>query len=98
MRTASDTQARGAYLGLGAIVLVAVAGIMPGFTVGALAVPMQRDLGIGSTRFGLALACFFAVSAVASVLTRRIVPKLPVPVVLAGSVASPRWRCWQPPA
>lgn len=74
----------GGYLGMGAVVLAAMAALLPAFTVGALAVPIQRDLGIGSTRFGVALACFFAVSALASVLTRRIVLRLSVPVVLAG--------------
>ena len=76
--------ARSTYLGIGAIVLAAITALMPGFTVGALAVPMQQDLGIASTRFGLLLACFFAVSALASILTHRIVPRLPVPAVLAG--------------
>jgi len=74
----------GTYLGVAAIMLAAVAALLPGFAVGALAVPIQRDLGIASARFGLLSACFFAVSALASVLTRRIVPRLPVPAVLAG--------------
>ncbi|MGH3912499.1 MAG: MFS transporter [Pseudonocardiaceae bacterium] len=69
---------------MSAVVMTAIAALLPAFTVGALAVPIQRDLGIGSTRFGVALACFFAVSALASVLTRAIVSRLSVPLMLAG--------------
>ena len=81
----------GAWVGVGAVVLVAVAGIMPGFTMGALAVPMGLALSvvmifvINKRAFGWTLDMQIGAGVLAQALALAIVAAL-----LAGLY--PAWR------
>jgi MFS family permease len=63
----------------GAILLavaVATAGVVPAFLTGGLAVQIRAELGFGEGALGLAVAVFFATSALASVIFGRLVERV----------------------
>ena len=63
----------------GAILLavaVATAGVVPAFLTGGLAVQIRAELGFGEGALGLAVAVFFATSALASVVFGRVVERV----------------------
>jgi MFS family permease len=60
---------------LNAISVVTV-GVMPAFLLGGLAVQAREELGFGADALGLAVALFFASSAVASPTAGRVVERL----------------------
>ncbi|MGF6885706.1 MFS family permease [Nocardia sp. GAS34] len=74
----------GVWLGVGSIVLSSISAMTPVFGVAALATPIERDLHISSTGFGLMLSGFFAVSALGAPLARRLAGRIRVPLMLAG--------------
>ena len=57
-------------------VAVATAGVLPGFLTGGLAVQIRGELGFGEGALGFAVAVFFAASALASVVSGRVVERL----------------------
>ena len=57
-------------------VAVATAGVLPGFLTGGLAVQIRGELGFGEGALGFAVAAFFAASALASVVSGRVVERL----------------------
>ena len=57
-------------------VVVATAGVLPGFLTGGLAVQIRGELGFGEGALGFAVAAFFAASALASVVSGRVVERL----------------------
>jgi MFS family permease len=57
-------------------VVVATAGVLPGFLTGGLAVQIRGELGFGEGALGFAVAVFFAASALASVVSGRVVERL----------------------
>jgi len=68
-------------------VAVATAGVVPAFLTGGLAVQIRAEFGFGEGALGLAVAVFFAVSALASVASGRLVER----------VGSFSWGCASPP-
>lgn len=75
---------------LSAAVLAAIVGVLPVFLAGGVAVQIQRDLGIGESVFGLAIATFFLSAALASGpmgrLTERLGPARSLRVATAANV------------
>ncbi len=75
-----------------ASVVVTTAAVTPGFATGSLMQPITDELGVGTAAFGLALACFFAATAVGSPVSARLierlgaVPQLAVAAVGGGTV------------
>ena len=73
-------------------VAVATAGVLPAFLTGGLAVQMRGELGFGAAALGLAVAAFFAVSSLASVVMGRLVERIGahrgMRLAAAGSAAS----------
>jgi MFS family permease len=73
-------------------VVVATAGVLPGFLTGGLAVQIRGELGFGEGALGFAVAVFFAASALASVVSGRVVerlgPLLGMRLAAAASAAS----------
>ncbi len=73
-------------------VVVTIAAVTPGFATGALMEPITDELGVGTAAFGLALACFFAATAVGSPVSAHLIkrlgaaPQLAVAAVGAGTV------------
>jgi MFS family permease len=57
-------------------VAVATCGVLPAFLTGGLAVQVRDELGFGSAFLGLAVAAFFASSAICSVLAGRVVERV----------------------
>jgi MFS family permease len=57
-------------------VVVATAGVLPGFLTGGLAVQIRGELDFGEGALGFAVAVFFAASALASVVSGRVVERL----------------------
>lgn len=57
-------------------VAVATCGVLPAFLTGGLAVQVRDELGFGSAFLGLAVAAFFASSALCSVLAGRVVERV----------------------
>src|ERR687889_1393478 len=57
-------------------VAVATAGVVPAFLTGGLAVQIRAEFGFGEGALGLAVAVFFAVSALASVASGRLVERV----------------------
>ena len=57
-------------------VAVATAGILPPFLTGGLAVQIRAELGFGAGALGLLVAVFFAVSALFSVVSGRVVERI----------------------
>jgi MFS family permease len=57
-------------------VAVATCGVLPAFLTGGLAVQVRGEIGFGSAYLGLAVAAFFASSALCSVLAGRVVERL----------------------
>jgi predicted MFS family arabinose efflux permease len=76
-------EASSPWPGMGAVVVTSIAAMTPAFAVAALATPIERDMGISGTVFGLALSGFFAVSALAAPLARRLAARTRVPLLLA---------------
>ncbi|CAN5223265.1 MFS transporter [soil metagenome] len=56
-------------------VAVATCGVLPAFLTGGLAVQVRGEIGFGSAYLGLAVAAFFASSALCSVLAGRVVER-----------------------
>ncbi len=75
-----------------AAVVVTVAAVTPVFATGALVEPITDELGVIAAAFGLALACFFAATAVGSPVSTRLIerlgaaPQLAMAAVGAGTV------------
>jgi MFS family permease len=73
-------------------VAVATAGVLPGFLTGGLAVQIRGELGFGEGALGFAVAVFLAASALASVVSGRVVerlgPLLGMRLAAAASAAS----------
>lgn len=73
-------------------VVVTMAAVTPGFATGALMEPITDELGVSTAAFGLALACFFAATAVGSPVSTRLIerlgsaPQLAVAAVGAGTM------------
>lgn len=57
-------------------IAVATAGVSPAFLLGGLAVQVRGELGFGQGAFGLAVAIFFTVSSLASVIFGRVVQRI----------------------
>ena len=57
-------------------VAVATAGVVPAFLAGGLAVQIRAEFGFGEGAQGLAVAMFFATSALASVTSGRVVERV----------------------
>ena len=57
-------------------VAVATAGVVPAFLTGGLAVQIRAEFGFGEGALGLAVAVFFALSALASVASGRLVERV----------------------
>jgi MFS family permease len=57
-------------------VAVATVGVLPGFLTGGLAVQVRGELGFGEGALGLVVAVFFAASALASVVSGRVVERV----------------------
>ena len=57
-------------------VAVATAGVLPAFLTGGLAVQIRDELGFGAGALGLVVAVFFASSALASVVSGRLVERV----------------------
>lgn len=57
-------------------VAVATAGVLPAFLTGGLAVQVRGEIGFNEAALGLAVAAFFTVSALASVVMGRVVELL----------------------
>src|SRR5215217_7982942 len=57
-------------------VAVATAGVVPAFLTGGLAVQIRAEFGFGEGALGLAVAVFFAASALASVASGRVVERV----------------------
>jgi hypothetical protein len=57
-------------------VAVATAGVVPAFLAGGLAVQIRAEFGFGEGALGLAVAVFFATSALASVTSGRVVERV----------------------
>jgi MFS family permease len=57
-------------------VAVATAGVLPGFLTGGLAVQIRGELGFGQGALGVAVAVFFAASALASAVSGRVVERV----------------------
>jgi MFS family permease len=73
-------------------VAVATATVLPAFLTGGLAVQVRGELGFGAAALGLAVAAFFAFSALASAVMGRVVerigPHLGMRLAAVGSAAS----------
>ncbi len=67
-------------------VLVVTCTVLPVFMVGALGVPIRRELGFGESRLGLSVALFFLASALLSGLVGPLVERL-------GASRSSRLAC-----
>lgn len=61
---------------LAAAVLAAIAGVLPAFLAGGVAVQIRHDLGIGDAAFGMAIATFFFAAALASGPFGRLTERL----------------------
>jgi MFS family permease len=70
--TSKNSSARSVLLA----VAVATAGVVPAFLTGGLAVQIRAEFGFGEGALGLAVAVFFAVSALASVASGRLVERV----------------------
>jgi len=57
-------------------VAVATAGVLPAFLTGGLAVQIRAELGFGAGGLGLAVAVFFAFSALFSAVSGRVVERI----------------------
>jgi MFS family permease len=57
-------------------VAVATAGVVPAFLTGGMAVQIRAEFGFGEGALGLAVAVFFAASALASVVSGRVVERV----------------------
>ena len=57
-------------------IAVATAGVLPAFLTGGLAVQIRDELGFGAGALGLVVAVFFASSALASVVSGRLVERV----------------------
>lgn len=74
-----------------AAVVATIAAATPGFTTGALTGPITAALGVSTAAFGLALACFFAFTALGSPFSARLAervgaaPQLALSGVVAGA-------------
>lgn len=77
--------ARGHWPAVAAAALAAAVALTPGFTVGALAGPMEAELGVSRTTIGLAMSAFYAATALGSPFAERLAARLPVPVSLAAA-------------
>jgi len=55
---------------------VVTAGVMPAFLLGGLAVQVRSEIGFGTAALGLAVALFFATSALASATAGRVVERV----------------------
>lgn len=73
MRSAQPPGASGTLL---QAVTVTTLGVLPAFLVGALAVQIRADLGIGPAEMGIAAATLFAVSGVAARRLGRLVQRI----------------------
>lgn len=75
-----------------AAVVATLAAVTPAFTAGALTGPITDDLEVSSASFGLALALFFAATALGSPVSARLAehlgaaPQFGIATVLAGAV------------
>ena len=70
-------------------VSVALAGTLPVFMTGALAVQIGRDIDLGATRLGLASGAFFGAAAMASALMGRLAERVgPGPAMRSAAIAS----------
>ena len=69
-------------------VAVATAGVLPGFLTGGLAVQVRGELGFGEGALGLAVAVFFAASALASAVSGRVVERLGSPLGMRLAAAA----------
>ncbi|WAH38357.1 MFS transporter [Alicyclobacillus dauci] len=68
-----------------AAVIATFAAVTPGFTVGALTDSITKDLGTSTGILGVALACFFAFTAIGSPFSVRLAKRLPTGLQLAIS-------------
>jgi MFS family permease len=70
-------------------VAVATATVLPAFLTGGLAVQVRGELGFGAAALGLAVAAFFAFSALASAVMGRVVERIgPHPGMRLAAVGS----------
>jgi MFS family permease len=70
-------------------VVVATATVLPAFLTGGLAVQVRGELGFGAAALGLAVAAFFAFSALASAVMGRVVERIgPHPGMRLAAVGS----------
>lgn len=70
-------------------VSVALAGTLPVFMTGALAVQIGRDIDLGATRLGLASGAFFGAAAMASALMGRLAERVgPGRAMRSAAIAS----------
>ena len=60
------------WVAVAAVVAAIVAGVLPAFTVAAQVLLVRRNYGLSTVEFRLALTIFFAISALASMVTPRL--------------------------
>jgi predicted MFS family arabinose efflux permease len=70
---------------VGAAVIATFSAVTPGFTVGALTDLVTKDLGINTSILGVALACFFAFTAIGSPFSVKLAELLSPAIQLAIS-------------